>query len=109
AARLAEVLSTCLLRHGYVEEALAGFAVGLRAARASGDSGVEASLHRGIGFAHVSTGRFAEALRALREGLAIDRERGDELGAAHTLRTICAAHYRLGQFSAALEALGPVV
>ncbi|MGP4109599.1 AfsR/SARP family transcriptional regulator [Streptomyces sp. 4N509B] len=109
ASYLSEVVGACLLRQGYVEEALTGFAVGLRAARATGDADVEAYVQCGIGFAHVSTGRFAEALRAFRDGLAIDRARGDELGAARTLRTMAVAHYRLGQYRSALEALLPVV
>ncbi|MGP3969646.1 AfsR/SARP family transcriptional regulator [Streptomyces sp. 6N223] len=109
ATRLAEVLCSCLLRHGYVEEALAGYTVGLRAARLTRDADVEAAIHRGVGYAHVSTGRFAKALRAFRQGLAIERERGDEVGAARILRTMSSAHYRLGEYHAALETLRPVV
>jgi DNA-binding SARP family transcriptional activator/tetratricopeptide (TPR) repeat protein len=109
AARLAETLGSCLLRHGYVEESLAAYAVGLRSARAAGEIGTEAAIHRGIGFAHVSTSRFAEALRAFRQGLAIERERGDEIGAARTLRVMSSAHYRLGHYREALETLRPVV
>ncbi|MEO3755203.1 BTAD domain-containing putative transcriptional regulator [Streptomyces sp. B6B3] len=103
--QLAAVLSSCLLRQGDVDQALAGYELGLGAARAADSAEGEATIHRSLGFGYIGAGRFADALRTLRDGLALERERGTDLGAGRILNNLAIVHIRLGQPSDALAIL----
>ena len=107
--QLSVVLGSCLLRQGYVNEAQVGYEWGLEAARRADDQEGQVAVLRSLGFAHISTGRFADALTTLREGLAIERGRGNAPGVGRILNNIGIAHIRLGQYTAALSALRGVV
>ncbi|NUT93072.1 MAG: tetratricopeptide repeat protein [Saccharothrix sp.] len=97
-----------LLRHGHVEQALAGYEHGLEAARAQ-DAAAAATVHRNLGVALLGIGRFAEATRTLRHGLDIERERGDERGVGRMLANLGIAHIRLGRHDEAVVALNRAV
>ena len=109
ASQLAIILGPCLLRHGYVDEALVGYEQGLDAARGSSDVDAESTLHRSLGVTYIGIGRFHDALRSLREGLTIERARGDGQAAARFLVNIGIVHIRLGQYEDAITSLRDAV
>jgi DNA-binding SARP family transcriptional activator/tetratricopeptide (TPR) repeat protein len=104
--QLPVILGPLLQRHGYGDEALAGYDRGLAAAAEAADAEGEAVLHRALGVAYLGAGRFADALDALRTSLGIEECRGDELGAGRVLCNLGIAHIRLGRYGEALEHLG---
>nr|WP_243740830.1 BTAD domain-containing putative transcriptional regulator [Streptomyces sp. 8K308] len=106
--QLSLVLSSCLLRQGYVDEALTGYELGLEAARSADDAEAQAVVLRSLGFAHISIGRLADALTTLRDGLAIERRRGNAPGVGRFLNNIGVAHIRMGQYADAIAALSEV-
>ncbi|MER5268373.1 BTAD domain-containing putative transcriptional regulator [Actinosynnema sp. NPDC002837] len=102
AARLATAFGPLLQRQGYLDEALAGYEMGLQAATSRE---AEAALHRSVGLALITARRLDAALRAFRASLAIEEELGNEHGTGRVHVNIGIVHIRAGRYSDALTHL----
>ncbi len=105
ALEVAATFGPLLVRRGYLDEALEVYEQGLEFARAQGEHGTEAVLHRSKGLALIALRRLDAALRSLRTALAIEESRGNELGAGRVHTNIGIVHIRRGRFREAIPTL----
>ncbi|HEY3867102.1 MAG TPA: tetratricopeptide repeat protein [Actinocrinis sp.] len=101
-ARLARSFCPHLLRQGYFAEAAHGYAIGIAAARATGDDAMAAILYRRLGSAYLGVNRLDEAFEACLE---LERFRGAAHGSAQCLANIGIVHIRSGGYREARDCL----
>ncbi|KOV89779.1 tetratricopeptide repeat protein [Nocardia sp. NRRL S-836] len=78
---------------------------GLRAARARGDVGAEATMHGSLGLAHWRSGEFAEALPEYTRAVALARDHGDRQVLGSLLTNLGIIHWELGDLAEAVAAM----
>ncbi len=78
---------------------------GLRAARACGDLGAEATMHGSLGLAHWRSGEFTEALPEYTRAVALAREHDDRLVLGSMLTNLGIIHWELGHLAEAVASM----
>ncbi|HZM76901.1 MAG TPA: tetratricopeptide repeat protein [Candidatus Limnocylindrales bacterium] len=105
ASGASQALWPYLDRRGRYPEAMAIHGNALAAARARGDTGLEAAALGELGQANARLGRYGQALEHLHLALDLSRGAGDLARAATTLNSISIAYSRLGRGQEAIEHL----